>query len=263
MKRNYVSILCAMTLAASMTMLGGCGQKEETGEAETPVLATEETTDASETADIEENAGNEMEKPEAAFDMDPAYQTIVDDYKTMIEEQWDAETIAAKGYSTMVADFYENDAMNQIGYMFYDLDGDLKPELLIGEMHQEDQVNRVILDAYTLKDGQPVQLFESEARNRYYLIEDDAGAVIIANEASNSAASSGYFYYTVSKGELGVQQAVVYDAEKDAENPWFMTYNDDWDLTDAESIDEATAQSIIDANTEDYADLNWIPFTAE
>lgn len=261
MKRKNVAVLLTVVLAASV--LGGCGQKEETGEAETPVLATEETTDGSEAADTEENAGNEMEKPEAAFDMDPAYQTIVDDYKTMIEEQWDYETIAAKGYSTMVADFYENDAMGQIGYMFYDLDGDEKPELLIGEMHQEDPVNRIILDAYTMKDGQAVQLFESEARNRYYLIEDDAGAVIIANEASNSAANSAYFYYTVAKGELGVQQAIVFDAEKDAENPWFMAYNDDWDLSNAESIDEATAQSIIDANTADYADLNWITFTAE
>ena len=72
------------------------------------------------------------------------------------------------------------------------LDQDGQLELLIGETDTEEPVNRMILDAYTMDGDAAKQLFTSRERNRYYLVEDEAGAVIIANEGSNGAASSGW-----------------------------------------------------------------------
>ena len=149
------------------------------------------------------------------------------------------------------------DAQDQIGYTLYDLDADGQPELLIGEMDTELPVNSIIFDAYTLKDGNAVQIFESESRNRYYLVEDEAGAILIANEGSNGAASSGWLYYTVSGDRLTVQQAIMYDAAADEENPWFMAYDDDWDTSNDEPVDEDMAQSVINSYTDNYAKLDW------
>ena len=82
---------------------------------------------------------------------------------------------------------------------------------------------------------------------------------MIANEGSNGAGSSGWTYYTLGEDGLQVVQAIIYDAMADEENPWFMAYDDDWDVSNDEGIDEQTAQDIIDANTQNYAKLDWIP----
>ena len=96
-------------------------------------------------------------------------------------------------------------------------------------------------------------------RNRYYLVEDEAGAVIIANEGSNGAASSGWLYYIVENGELSIQQSVIYDAGADEQNPWFTSVDDDWDVSNDTPTDEETAQAMIDSYMEQYAVLDWTP----
>ena len=108
----------------------------------------------------------------------------------------------------------------------------------------------LIFDAYTTgKTERSVQIFESESRNRYYLVEDEAGAVIIANEASNGAANSGWLYYVVNGTQLNVVQSVIFDAGEDEQNPWFMSTDDDWDVSNDEPVDEDTAMSVIDSYT--------------
>ena len=75
---------------------------------------------------------------------------------------------------------------NEVGYYLYDLNEDGKEELLIGEMDSDAHQNRVIsLMLIHWVNGKAIADLWKESRNRYYLVEDEAGAVIIANEASN------------------------------------------------------------------------------
>lgn len=69
--------------------------------------------------------------------MSEEYQNVLDKYKTMISEKWDVSKAFDEGMSSMVSEFCNMDAQDQIGYTLYDLDADGQPELLIGEMDTE------------------------------------------------------------------------------------------------------------------------------
>ncbi len=272
MKKRTIT---AGVLAVTLAMLTACGGKAETAETDEIVISQpqeEEETDAEsspsgdtqqeEAADAAseestESAGNDSVKELVTYDVSDAYQEVLNKYQTMINEKWDTNKAFEEKLSSMVSDFVQMGYENQVGYVLYDLDLDGQPELLIGEMDTELPANRIVFDAYTEKDGKAVQLFESESRNRYYVVEDEDGAVMIANEGSNGAASSGWIYYIYTDGELKVMQAVMYDASADEANPWFMAYDDDWDSSNDEPISESDAQAIIDSYTNTYAKLDW------
>ena len=256
-------VIMLSMLAITAAMLTACSDKNDAADVPEVSQAEESTenTDTDSSAEAAEKSTENVEKDSEVKDSDyvmpEEYQNVLDKYKTMITEKWDVSKAFDEGMSSMVSEFCNMDAQDQIGYTLYDLDADGQPELLIGEMDTELPVNRIIFDAYTLKDGNAVQIFESESRNRYYLVEDEAGAILIANEGSNGAASSGWLYYTVSGDRLTVQQAIMYDAAADEENPWFMAYDDDWDTSNDEPVDEDMAQSVINSYTDNYAKLDW------
>ena len=172
--KKRIAILCVLMLGISM--LAACGNN------------TDQTAqDTENPEDSEEIIGEEDAPLETISDdgMTEAYEGIIDDYRSLIEEQWDYDQIYEHNYSNLAT-------MVSVGYTLYDLDQDGQLELLIGETDTEEPVNRMILDAYTMDGDAAKQLFTSRERNRYYLVEDEAGAVIIANEGSNGAASSGW-----------------------------------------------------------------------
>ena len=203
------------------------------------------------------SAGNDSPIERKNYDMPSQYEEIIEEYRTMITDKWDMEKIYEKDLCTIVAQLYDYEPLTEVGYVLYDLNHDDQPELLIGETDTEEAANRMIFDAYTIKDGEVEKLFTSQDRNRYYLIEDEAGAIMIANEGSNGAANFGYHYYIMNGTEMEVVQAILYDAYADEENPWFMAYDDDWDTSNDTAIDEQTAQDIIDSHTQNYAKLDW------
>ena len=238
--KKRTAILCALML--SVSMLSACGNNSDQTAQDTENVG-DTTGDQTEDAEQEEVPDDGMTE---------AYEGLVDDYRSLVEEQWDYDQIYEHNYSDLAT-------MVSVGYTLYDLDQDGQMELLFGETDTEEPVNRMILDAYTMDGDAAKQLFTSQERNRYYLVEDEAGAAIIANEGSNGAASSGWLYYTVENGELSIQQSVIYDAGADEQNPWFTSVDDDWDVSNDTPTDEETAQAVIDSYTEQYAVLDWTP----
>lgn len=240
--KKRTAILCALLL--SVSMLSACGNN------------TDQT--AQDTENAEDTTGDQTEDAEQEEVLDDgmteAYEGLVDDYRLLVEEQWDYDQIYEHNYSDLAT-------MVSVGYTLYDLDQDGQMELLFGETDTEEPVNRMILDAYTMDGDVAKQLFTSRERNRYYLVEDEAGAVLIANEGSNGAASSGWLYYKVENGELSIQQSVIYDAGADEQNPWFTSLDDDWDVSNDTPTEEETAQAVIDSYMEQYAALDWTPLT--
>ena len=183
--KKRIAILCALILG--MSMLTACGNNSD-----------QTAQDTENAGDTTEDTEPEEEKTEVPDDgMTEAYEGIIDDYRSLIEEQWDYDQIYEHNYSNLAT-------MVPVGYTLYDLDQDGQLELLIGETDTEEPVNRMILDAYTMDGDAAKQLFTSQERNRYYLVEDEAGAVIIANECFNGAARSGWRYYIVENVELSI-----------------------------------------------------------
>ena len=141
-----------------------------------------------------------------------------------------------------------------------DLDNDGRLELIIGAILNAEQ-DPSVFEIWTRADGEPVMLAQGGTRNRYVLqyVEEDTMWYVV-NEGSNSAYSHATYYLMLNEGKLEVTQGIIFDAMADEQNPWFMTYDTDWDVSNDEPIDEATANAILEVNRKHYTALEYFPY---
>ena len=102
---------------------------------------------------------------------------------------------------------------------------------------------------------------QSGSRNRYYLqYAEEDNAWYVANQGSNGAANSATYYLMLNEGKFEVMQGIVFNASADEENPWFMAYDLDWDVSNDEPIDADTANAILESNRNLYTPLELFPY---
>ena len=177
-------------------------------------------------------------------------------YAAALSEQWPEGRYFENGMSELAGYYYEGDARANVGVFFPDLDGDGSPEMVIGAILGAD-TDPTVLEIWTVKDGAPVMLAQSHARDKYYVeYLADENACLIANEGSGGAASSVWFYYALQNGELALMQGVTSES-----GAWYMTYDTDYDVSNDTPSDEAACQAIIDSHTERYTALDYTPYT--
>jgi hypothetical protein len=188
------------------------------------------------------------------------YGEQIEAYRTALTEQWDQESYLEQDMSGLAACYYEGDALKNVGYVLMDLDMDGSDELVIGAKNETDPV---IFELWTMdENGESVKLLTSHERNRYYLEWHEEGIYMLENQGSNGAANFAHHYYTLTGGALQVQQAIVFDAAADEGNPWFMAYDEDWDVSNDTPIEEEMAKSIMDSYTKNTIIPDYIPFSA-
>ena len=137
---------------------------------ESPVLTATLTADAR----IYVN-GIEVDEPAV-----PAvYEPILQQYRTALGENWTGQQLVDAGLNYMIKDV----PSEAVGYAVDDLDDDGIPELAIGTISGDEFYGKLIFELYTLDDhGDPVQIFSSIERNRYYY----AGGIRFANIGSSA-----------------------------------------------------------------------------
>ena len=273
-KGNWI---IALTLAAALS-LAGCGAApEEPAATATPeptvtaVPTAEPTATAVPTAEptsepTEEPTAEPAAAPDTAADLAEKGRTLyaaqLNRYAAALSEQWTEGRYFENGMSELATYYYEGDACANAGIAFPDLDGDGSPELVIGAISGAD-TDPAVFEIWTVADGAPVMVAQSHARSRYYVeYAEEENLWYIANEGSNGAANSAWFYYTLQNGKLVLQQSVTYDAAANESAPWYMTYDEDWDVTNDTPSDEVTCRGVIDSNTSRYMALDYTPYTA-
>lgn len=174
-----------------------------------------------------------VDMPDELRNAEPAeqYLLVLEKYRTALREKWDMQLCSDNDISLMISNFVEDP--DRIGAHPLDLDGDGLMELIITD-------GMMIYDLYTLKDGSPVHLITGWERNSYQLCLDN----IIYNRGSNGAASSVNNYHQLRNGELVLVESVVFDANKDFDNPWFRSSDGE---TPEEPLTEAEANAIMDS----------------
>ena len=137
---------------------------------ESPVLTATLTADAR----IYVN-GIEVDEPAV-----PAvYEPILQQYRTALGENWTGQQLVDAGLNFMIRDV----PSEAVGYAVDDLDDNGVPELIIGTISGDEFYGKLIFELYTLDDhGDPVQIFSSIERNRYYY----AGGIRFANLGSSA-----------------------------------------------------------------------------
>ena len=195
------SLIIAMIL--SLSMLCACGTNQA-APANTPdVTAAPEVTTAPEAtpevtaAPAESPAAVPAATAPQEVDYNTAYASVLTAYRDALAANAGEGDLLGSGLSPLCI-YSGEDKLSSVGFIFTDLDGDGVKELLIGQISGDEFTDKVVYDAYTLKDGAPVQLFVSSERNRYYLYNGN----LIANEGSSGADSSESSLFTLSGGQL-------------------------------------------------------------
>lgn len=257
-----------LVVLLGIVCLAGCAGEEkkeaimdqESGSAVTGErVEEEENPESSEAAAGEQEEASVPEEEAQDIYLDQYYKEILDQYYTALSEEWDEGKYYENGLCAMMAFYYDDAPLDNLGYALIDLDFDGEKELLLGAMLKEEKYP-VLMELYTVSDGEAVHLLTSDYRNTYYLEWLEEGAYEIANEGSASAAMFGYHYYTLIDGKLEVTQAVIHDLSADEDNPWFLAWDDDWDTSNDEQDVDGMAQAIVDSHEARYMQPEYVPF---
>lgn len=246
-------ILLAITILLALNLLGGCSKTQGNAPitSEPPASPTE-----SATPPLAENEGDAS--PDS---VDAVYTQQIERYYEAISNQWDESTYFDHEMSSLAAYYYEGNALENVGFTFMDLNGDDIRELIIGAIKNAEQ-DPLVFEIWTLKNGEPVMLAQSGARNRYYMQyaeEDDMWSV--AYEAENGAANHAVYDLQLADGAFEVIQGVIFDAVANEDAPWFMAYDLDWDTSNDVPIDEDTANAVVEAGRNIYTAVEYLPYS--
>ena len=266
MKKTSVFWIAMLLIVA---MLAGCAPASNTEPTPTEPPATHETEEPT-TAPTEAPTEITTETPTeedvhyegdaTSYYIDVVYAEQIARYDTALSEKWNEEQYLDNGMSEVPAAYYEGNPLNNVGFGFVDLDNDGHWELVIGALLDAEEYPAVF-EIWTLVDGKPVMLAQANARSQYALqyVEED-NMWYIANESSDYISGHGTYYLMLLEGELNVMQGILYNSKADAQNPWFMTYDMDWDVSNDEPIDEDMANAILENNRSHYTALEMIPY---
>lgn len=270
MKKHVLLVVVAVLVLA---MLAGCGKEADGETYATPETEESQVTEATKPAEETEaeptTAATEMPAEEedivyegdaSSYYIDQVYTEQIRRYHTALSERWTEEQYLENGMSPLPVYYYEGNPLENVGFDFLDLDNDGHWELVIGAILNAEQ-DPAVFEIWTLVDGEPVMLVQGGSRNRYvlqYVQEDEMW--YIANEASNGAANHATYYLMVNQGKLVVTQGIVFDAAADEQNPWFITYDLDWDVSNDDPIDEETANAILESQRKHYTAREYFPY---
>ena len=249
MKKQFLPLVSILLILA---LLAGCGNESPPEAAETEPIDI--VTEVPEEDPVYEGDAS-------TYYINEVYAEQIARYYTHLAEQWEEGKYFENGLSALPYYYYEGNPLENVGFGFVDLDNDGHWELVIGAIWNADQ-DPAVFEIWTLVDGEPVILAQGGSRNRYRLqyVEED-GMWYVVNEGSSSAFQHATYYLMLQDGKFEVIQGIVFDAAADPENPWFLTYDTDWDVANDTPIDEETANDILDANRKHDTALEYFPYT--
>ena len=269
--KKIASFWLAILMIAAL--LAGCAPAENPETIPTdPTTVTEEPTDAptEEVTETPTEAPTEAEEEDeediiyegdaSSYYIDVVYAEQIDRYYTALAEKWDEEKYLENGMSEVLTAYYAGNPLNNVGFGFQDLDNDGYWELIIGAIEDAEECP-VAFEIWTLVDDKPVMLAQTSARSQYMLqfVEED-NMWYVANEGSSGAFGSGHYSLMLINGKLEVMQGVIYDAQADPENPWFMAYDMDGDTSNDDPVDEDTAIAIREISRSHYTAIEYFPY---
>ena len=180
------------------------------------------------------------------------YGDILTKYKTAFDEGWDASKYEENDMSPEFFSLTQDGGLDNIGIAYLDVNLDGVDELFVGTL-KDDELKGAVYDIYAMVDGVPTHVISGTARNRYYAYNS-----FVVNEYSGGANENGKYVYDlpVNDTELTLQWATKYDANENADQPWFICYSDEeWENVTEEDYTNREASS------DDYTKLDYKPLS--
>ena len=224
------------------------------------VTDTEVTTQSPEETSAEETSGDvtgdDLKKDDGpAFDPFSAYEDILHEIAVQladpdlvhVTENWIFENMT-----------YNAPAADNTGYLYYDINGDGKEELIICGANGTDNN---IYAIYTWKNGQTYRIAEGWSRNWYSITAD--GKII--NSGSSGAADSCFGVYHINNTNTALEcEDLWFTTSIDNDFSKVATYHNTtgiWDVSQSEKISDDTDAFVSPTKGYEPMKLDPIPFT--
>lgn len=115
----------------------------------------------------------ENEEPEKEIDYTEVYKEVLAEYQKFINSGEESDFAVSTGALEAVMGLGSEEALKSIGYTIEDMSGDDIPELLIGEVSEEENgFGTMIYALYNCTNGTPECTFEGWYRNAYHWMGD-------------------------------------------------------------------------------------------
>ena len=134
----------------------------------------------------EELYGENWNAPSAMEGIPEHYQVVLNQFYVMVRDRWPADRLMDLGAVSM-ADYYADEATDNIGFSLMDLNGDKMDELVIGTTAPVEEGGTVIFCIYTDAEN-PYYAINSVEGQRYYLHPGEAEGTYEAEFAGSDAA---------------------------------------------------------------------------
>ncbi|MCR4807347.1 MAG: haloacid dehalogenase-like hydrolase [Lachnospiraceae bacterium] len=168
------------------------------------------------------------------------YSDVLKKYVKAVKGKWDSNKLEEEDMSpeyNAINVATGGDAINNVGYAYFDVNNDGIDELLIGEIAEGD-LKGTVYDIYTMEDREPVHVLSGTGRNRYYALEYG----MICNERSLGAGAMEWQSYDIEPNTVNLlpQLGVKEDAYEDMNSPWSVNFGseDEWEKIDEEAFDD-------------------------
>lgn len=162
--------------------------------------------------------------PQDEVDNTGVYKDVLGQLAADLQEEKDAEGLAADGFSSLYSYLYseEGDPLEKVEYAFVDMTGTGYPVLVI---YQQD--DSVICDMFSQSGGEVHSVLTSSSRDRYSLSAHNGKAFSIREDGSGGADLFSIAFYILDPltEDLYPQVTFLFDEKADPENPYFVQYS--------------------------------------
>ena len=267
MRKQIITALLAISV--SVATIAGCGTKEPlqsgssaSSEQGGSVYEAEGSVDSSEDApeggtDPSGEQENDGEDSSSEADMDAAgrqlYKEVLDQFCDYATNGWDEN--GEESYM-----FWHNTdgamGLDDVGYYFYDLNGDGTPELIMGTTRSAyEEWPDIAYDVYASVNGEIIHLATSWERNRYYLCPDNS----LLLTGSGGAGLTSWEKQVWNGGEsLETVKELVYDHDDYPDSPWLYGEGGiDW--SEMQHLTEEEGTKLLDEWENDYTRIPVTP----
>ena len=170
----------------------------------------------------EGNNGNSQSEEEKYLEI---YEPVLSSYYNNIKTGYGQEETVPEGHTGLAEAFnaYENDNMTDvIGYAVTDLSGDDMPELVVGEVYDEDFNSgyNILYAIYTCAGNEPVLTAECFARNQF----NNLGEGRFSYYGSAGAANTAFGTCAIKEDGTGFIWEDFYFTDYDKDSPDVINY---------------------------------------
>ena len=263
MKRKLF-ILALLTAAVLLTFSGCIVKKTELLGQSGSASESFSSQDSRESGPESSSSGPESEPSSSPEDpsSDEVYAELLRYYCGLIDSGAGFDEAGPGETGVLEAVNGRTDGLDRVGYAVLDLTGDGVPELLIGEIPEEDSgaQGNAVYAAYTVADGQAVLAFEGFARSSYRYM----GGSSFMYEGSAGAMYWAFGDYSLEPDGRGLVCHDFYFTGEREDDPGAFAYyrntGGEWDEDGSERLD-LSDEAFLELYDELYSQVRLLPLT--